>query len=75
MVDLQDLAKEFSTVIVAATDVQGRLFGRRVPVIRTAARACMELTVRPVTAQQAVAAYLQNMTAGKILLMAHPTEV
>ena len=34
MVDLQDLAKEFSTVIVAATDVQGRLFGRRVPVNR-----------------------------------------
>jgi glutamine synthetase len=34
VVDLQDLAKEFSTVIVAATDVQGRLFGRRVPVDR-----------------------------------------
>ena len=34
MVDLQDLAKDFSTVIVAATDVQGRLFGRRVPVAR-----------------------------------------
>jgi glutamine synthetase len=32
--ELTDLAKEFSTVIVAATDVQGRLFGRRVPVGR-----------------------------------------
>lgn len=34
MLELQDLAKEFGTVIVAATDVQGRLFGRRVPVAR-----------------------------------------
>ena len=31
MLQLKDIDERFSTVIVAATDVQGRLFGRRVP--------------------------------------------
>src|SRR5215469_2028297 len=34
MLELDGLDHRFSTVIVAATDVQGRLFGRRVPVKR-----------------------------------------
>jgi glutamine synthetase len=34
MPDLADLPNQFGTVIVAATDVQGRLFGRRAPVKR-----------------------------------------
>src|SRR5215510_7474754 len=34
MLPLADLEDGFDTVIVAATDVQGRLFGRRVPIRR-----------------------------------------